>query len=153
MGLSAHSNLLDPLDRSIQFQSHCLLVFKMQSANWRCDLICRHLWVVVYSWVRGWLLFCLRFRFLGNSVTCVFCPSGLKQRLDPRALTGAKLIGLTGVVFLNPEKGRRCRSEISRGNASLALSNVLKFMRAKTEMPGTWGHCSKQEKQSGCSSF
>ena len=31
-----------------------------------------------------------------------------------------------GVVFLNPEKGRRCRSEISRGNASLGwLSNVL----------------------------
>ena len=52
--------------------------------------------------------------------------------------TGAKLIGLTGVVFLNPEKGRRCRSEISRGNASLGwLSNVLKFTRAKTEMPGT----------------
>ena len=52
--------------------------------------------------------------------------------------TGAKLIGWTGVVFLNPEKGRRCRSEISRGNASLGwLSNVLKFTRAKTEMPGT----------------
>ena len=52
--------------------------------------------------------------------------------------TGAKLIGLTGVVFLNPEKERRCRSEISRGNVSLAwLSNVLKFTRAKTEMPGT----------------
>ena len=88
MGLSAHSNLLDPLDQSIQFHSHCLLVFKMQSANWCCYLLCRHLWVVVYSWVRGWLLFCLRFRFLGNSVTCVFCPSGLKQRLDPRALGG-----------------------------------------------------------------
>ena len=43
---------------------------------------------VVYSWVRGWLLFCLWFRFLGNSVTCVFCPSGSKQHLDPGALGG-----------------------------------------------------------------
>ena len=49
--------------------------------------------------------------------------------------TGAKFIELTGVVFLNPEKGQSCPSEISRGNASLGwLSNVLKFKRAKTDI-------------------
>ena len=43
------------------------------------------------------VVFLCMFRVLNNSVTCVLCPSGSKQRLDPRypgsmTVEGAKLI-------------------------------------------------------------
>ena len=52
-----------------------------------CILLCRFWWVVVHFWVRGLDSCCLWTCFLGNSVTCMFYPFGLKHRLDPRALS------------------------------------------------------------------
>ena len=92
----AHYRLLYPqLDSCFTLSAgdHCCtvalaigLLLDIQYAKQLCNLLCRLLWVVVNFWVRGLSIPVFYWFFLGDSMTCMFCPSGSKQRLDPRAL-------------------------------------------------------------------